>query len=69
MPLDLRDRIHRNRDDDQETRAAEVEGHRKTRDQNFRQQRDRNKVQAAEHRQTRENEVQVVRRVRARRMP
>ena len=58
--LDLRDRVHRHGDDDQQAGATEIEGNRKPGDQDLRQDADDRKVSRADHRQPGQHAVEIL---------
>src|SRR3546814_5010441 len=59
--LNLRDRIHRDADDDQEAGAAEIEGDAVLGNQDLGQDADEGQIDGADDREAREDVVQIVR--------
>ena len=58
--LDLRHRVHRHRDDDQQAGAAEVERHAVVADQDFRQQADHRQIDRADRGQPGQHVVEIL---------
>src|SRR5690606_32552041 len=66
MGLDLCNRVHGNRNDDQEGSATEVERHGELRDQDFGQQTDCGQIRRPEYQQAGDDVVEVIDRLLAR---
>src|SRR5215208_7104360 len=59
VALDLRDRVHRHVDDDEQARSAQVEGHPRLAEQNLRNKADHYDIGSADHRDARDQMVEI----------
>src|SRR5687768_5838111 len=59
VALNLRDRVHRHVDDDEQAGAAEIEGHARLAEQNLRNKADQDEIGRAHHRHARDQMVEI----------